>query len=163
RWEMAALFPRWSNSLVAWMIVLAVAGTIGGVAGAAGYCHSPPHTGLRGPRAQPVAPRPRPPPPPDGIARPYCPHLLARTPLAGVPPTETCMNCHAQVWTSALQTEPVRVSYFEDRPIVWRRVHALPDHVFFNHAIHVRRGVECVRCHGDVGLATRVSKQEPLT
>lgn len=160
---MAALFPRWSNSLVAWMIVLGGASVLGGLTGAWAFTHSPLNTGVGEPLLQPVAFDHRHHVRDDGIDCRYCHYLAEDTPFAGVPPTELCMNCHAQVWTSAPQTEPIRVSYFEDRPIVWRRVHALPDHVFFNHSIHVRRGVACSRCHGELDEETRVSKQQPMT
>lgn len=67
-----------------------------------------------------------------------------------MPPTETCMTCHSQVWTNAAMLEPVRESYRSGRPVRWTRVHDLPDFVYFNHSIHVAKGVGCQSCHGRV-------------
>jgi hypothetical protein len=95
----------------------------------------------------------------DGIACLYC-HGGAETgAYAGVPATEVCMGCHAQIWNEAPMLEPVRRSFFSGQPLVWNRVHAVPDFVYFNHAVHVHRGLGCAQCHGDVAkmaLAERV-------
>jgi hypothetical protein len=70
--------------------------------------------------------------------------------FAGLPPTETCMTCHSQIWSDSPLLEPVRESWRTGKPIEWRRVHDMPDFVFFNHSIHVKKGVSCVSCHGRV-------------
>jgi hypothetical protein len=70
--------------------------------------------------------------------------------FAGIPPTKTCMNCHAQLWTSADMLHPVRFSYQSGESLQWTRVHDLPDFVYFNHSIHVAKGVGCYSCHGAV-------------
>jgi hypothetical protein len=80
----------------------------------------------------------------------YCHTGVETSPFAGIPPTETCMTCHSQVWTEAEVLRPVRESYVEGVPIRWTRVHDLPDFTYFNHAVHVRNGVPCVECHGRV-------------
>jgi hypothetical protein len=67
-----------------------------------------------------------------------------------MPPTETCMNCHKQIWAESPYLEIVRKSWRENRPITWTRVHDLPDYVYFNHSIHVAKGVGCSSCHGRV-------------
>jgi hypothetical protein len=69
---------------------------------------------------------------------------------AGFPSTHTCMTCHSQIWTGAPILAPVRNSLVQDKPIIWRRVSGLPDYVYFNHQIHVGRGVPCVECHGRI-------------
>ena len=69
---------------------------------------------------------------------------------AGMPPTYTCMTCHSQIWTNAATLAPVRQSLATDTPITWHRINDLPDYVFFNHAIHIDKGVGCVECHGPV-------------
>jgi hypothetical protein len=69
---------------------------------------------------------------------------------AGIPPTKTCMNCHAQIWTNAEMLEPVRQSWATGESIKWTRVHDLPDYVYFNHEIHVNKGIGCASCHGRV-------------
>ena len=69
---------------------------------------------------------------------------------AGFPPTHTCMSCHSQIWTNAEMLAPVRRSLMDGEPIRWNRVNKLPDYVFFNHSIHVTKGVGCVTCHGPI-------------
>ena len=85
-----------------------------------------------------------------GIDCRYCHTSVEVSATAGIPPTKTCMNCHSQIWTNAPILEPVRASYRENRPLEWTRVHDLPDFVYFNHSIHVAKGVGCATCHGRV-------------
>jgi Cytochrome c7 and related cytochrome c len=80
----------------------------------------------------------------------YCHTSVEVSSSAGMPPTQTCMTCHSQIWTSAAMLEPVRASYRDSKPIAWTRVNALPDFVYFNHSIHVAKGVGCTTCHGPV-------------
>jgi len=70
--------------------------------------------------------------------------------FAGIPPTKTCMNCHSQIWADSPMLEPVRESFRTGRPLEWVRVHALADFAYFDHSIHVNKGVGCVTCHGRV-------------
>jgi Cytochrome c7 and related cytochrome c len=86
-----------------------------------------------------------------GIDCRYCHTSVEKSHFAGVPPTSTCMNCHSQIWTDAPMLEPVRESYRTGKPIEWTRVHDLPDFVYFNHSIHVAKGVGCTTCHGPIG------------
>lgn len=81
----------------------------------------------------------------------YCHTSVEVSSSAGMPPTQTCMTCHSQIWSNAAMLEPVRVSYRDSKPIEWTRVNALPDFVYFNHSIHVAKGVGCTTCHGPVG------------
>ena len=85
-----------------------------------------------------------------GIDCRYCHTSVETSSFAGIPPTETCMNCHRQIWTNADLLEPVRASYRDDVPLQWTRVHDLPDFVYFNHSVHVAKGVGCATCHGRV-------------
>src|SRR5215468_8251670 len=80
----------------------------------------------------------------------YCHTSVEKSSFAGIPPTKTCMNCHSQIWLSSPTLEPVRASFRTNEPIRWTRVHDLPDFVFFNHSIHVNKGVGCESCHGRV-------------
>ncbi len=80
----------------------------------------------------------------------YCHVHVEDSPSAGIPPTSTCMNCHSQIWTNAELLEPVRASFRNDTPIEWTKVHDLPDFVYFDHSIHVAKGVACETCHGPV-------------
>lgn len=98
----------------------------------------------------------------DGIHCQYCHYDSERSPAAGMPDTATCMGCHAQVWKDSPMLEPVRRSYYRDEPIMWNRVHDLPDFVYFDHAIHVKQGVGCETCHGRVDLMAAVVKTETL-
>jgi len=85
-----------------------------------------------------------------GIECRYCHTSVEVSPSAGIPPTKTCINCHSQIWNQSPYLEPVRASFRDDRPLEWIRVHDLPDFVYFNHSIHVRKGVGCETCHGRV-------------
>jgi len=86
----------------------------------------------------------------DGIDCRYCHTSVETSPFAGIPPTKTCMNCHSQLFSSEPILEPVRASFRDDKPLHWVRVHDLPDFVYFNHSIHVKKGMGCETCHGRV-------------
>ena len=92
----------------------------------------------------------------DGIDCRYCHTSVETSPFAGIPPTKTCMNCHSQLFNTEPILEPVRASFREDKPLHWIRVHDLPDFVYFNHSIHVKKGMGCEVCHGRID-------QMPLT
>lgn len=85
-----------------------------------------------------------------GIDCRYCHTGVEQSSFAGLPPTETCMTCHSQVWKDAPVLQPVRDSLQTGRPIKWTRVHDLPDYVYFDHSIHVAKGIGCASCHGQV-------------
>src|SRR5438874_7595640 len=80
----------------------------------------------------------------------YCHTSVETSSFAGIPPTKICMNCHSQIWLSSPTLEPVRASFRTNESIRWTRVHDLPDFVYFNHSIHVNKGVGCESCHGRV-------------
>ena len=98
-----------------------------------------------------------------GIDCRYCHTVVEKSEFAGIPSTETCMTCHSQLWTSAPMLEPVRESLRRDEPIRWRRVHDLADFVYFNHSIHVAKGVGCETCHGRVDEMPMTRQAAPLT
>ena len=85
-----------------------------------------------------------------GIDCRYCHTSVETSGFAGIPPTKTCMNCHSQIWLGAPLLEPVRESYRSGKSLVWNRVNDLPDFVYFNHSIHINKGVGCNTCHGPV-------------
>jgi hypothetical protein len=85
-----------------------------------------------------------------GIDCRYCHTTVETSSFANIPPTRTCMNCHSQIWRTSPMLEPVRASYRTGNSISWTRVHDLPDFVYFNHSIHVAKGVGCESCHGRV-------------
>jgi hypothetical protein len=80
----------------------------------------------------------------------YCHTSVETSGFANIPPTKTCMNCHSQIWNTSPTLEPVRASFRDDRSIAWTRVHDLPDFAYFDHSIHVNKGVGCETCHGRV-------------
>lgn len=86
----------------------------------------------------------------DGIDCRYCHTSVETSGFAGIPPTETCMTCHSQIWSNASVTEPIRESWRTGKSIEWVRVHDLPDFVYFNHSIHINKGIGCSTCHGRV-------------
>lgn len=86
----------------------------------------------------------------EGIDCRYCHTSVEKSSFAGIPPTKTCMNCHSQLWTNAPILEPVRASFRSDTPLSWIRVNDLPDFVYFSHQIHIKQGVGCNICHGQV-------------
>jgi len=88
----------------------------------------------------------------DGIDCRYCHTSVETSAFAGIPPTKTCMNCHSQIFANSPYLEPIRESWRTGKPIRWTRVHDLPDFVYFNHSIHVNKGVGCSTCHGRVDL-----------
>jgi hypothetical protein len=85
-----------------------------------------------------------------GIDCRYCHTSVETSGFAGIPPTKTCMNCHSQIWTNAAILEPVRESFRSGKSLVWNRVNDLPDFVYFDHSIHINKGVGCNTCHGAV-------------
>jgi hypothetical protein len=92
----------------------------------------------------------------DGFDCRYCHTSVEKSSFAGLPSTHVCMTCHSQLWNEAPLLAPVRRSLTAGRPLFWNRVNDLPDFVFFNHSIHVNKGVGCSTCHGAVD-------QMPLT
>lgn len=85
-----------------------------------------------------------------GIDCRYCHTTVETSAFAGIPPTQTCMNCHKEIWVDSPMLEPVRASFRDDKPLRWNRVHDLPDFTYFDHSIHVAKGVGCATCHGKV-------------
>src|SRR5712691_7325734 len=86
----------------------------------------------------------------DGIDCRYCHNSVETSSFAGIPPTKTCMTCHSQIWADSPTLAPVRESFREDKSIQWTRVHNLPGFVYFDHSIHVHKGIGCSTCHGRV-------------
>jgi hypothetical protein len=85
-----------------------------------------------------------------GIDCRYCHTAVETSSSAGMPPTQTCMTCHSQIWVNSPMLDPVRASYRDDKSIQWVRVNTVPDFVYFNHSIHVSKGIGCTTCHGPV-------------
>src|ERR1044071_882122 len=98
----------------------------------------------------------------DGIDCRYCHTTVETSAFAGIPPTKTCMNFHSQLWSNSTYLEPVRESWRTGKPIEWTRVHDLPDFVYFDHSIHINKGVGCSTCHGRVDLMPLTWQVESL-
>jgi len=98
----------------------------------------------------------------DGIDCRYCHTSVETSSFAGIPPTKTCMNCHAVLFANAAFLEPVRASFRDNRPLRWVRVHDLPDFVYFNHSIHIKKGVGCETCHGRIDQMPLTYQQNSL-
>ena len=92
----------------------------------------------------------------------YCHTSVETSAFAGIPPTETCMTCHSQVWANAPILEPVRTSFEYNTPLQWNRVHDLPDFAYFNHSIHLHKGIGCSSCHGQVDQMPLMWKENTL-
>jgi hypothetical protein len=97
-----------------------------------------------------------------GLQCQYCHTSVEKSAYAGIPPTKTCINCHSQIWTNAQLLEPVRQSWATGESIQWIRVHDLPDYVYFNHEIHVNKGIGCASCHGRVDEMPLMYQQNTL-
>ena len=93
----------------------------------------------------------------------YCHVSVETAAFAGMPSTRTCLTCHSQLFPDTPMLKPLVTSAAEDRPLAWHRVNALPDHVYFDHSIHVAKGVGCTTCHGEVGDSPLMAKAQPLT
>lgn len=97
-----------------------------------------------------------------GIDCRYCHTGVEDSPQAGLPATHVCMTCHSQVWTGAPMLKPVRDSLASGKPLAWQRAARLPDYVYFDHSIHVKRGVPCVTCHGRVDEMALMKRAKPF-
>lgn len=93
----------------------------------------------------------------------YCHDTVMQTAQAAIPPAATCMNCHASVRAESDKLAPVRAAFESGEPLRWKRVHDLPDFVYFDHSAHVNSGVGCVSCHGRVDRMEVVQQEKALT
>lgn len=134
-----------------------------GLGGLMAYVRSPHVTGQQMPIEQPIEFDHRHHAGDEQIDCRYCHWTVEEAPSAGIPSTTVCMSCHAQVWNKSPYLVEVRKAFFADQPIPWVRVHNLPDFVYFNHAIHVNKGVGCVTCHGRIDQMAAVEQSAPLT
>lgn len=93
----------------------------------------------------------------------YCHSNVDKSGFANLPSAQTCMNCHNQVKKDSPLLAPVRQSYESGEPVPWVQIHELPDFAYFNHAVHVNRGVSCVECHGKINEMDVVAHDQPLS
>jgi hypothetical protein len=99
----------------------------------------------------------------DGIDCVYCHQSVETQAAAGMPSSERCMGCHAQIWPDSSELAPLRETWRTGEPIRWKRVNAVPDFVYFHHGVHVQAGVACARCHGDIANMPRVRRVHRMT
>ena len=159
---MATLFPPWSNTAIRLGIAAVLLGTTSALAAPFIWVRTPWRRKENEPIAQPVQFDHRHHTQDDGIDCRYCHNTVENAATAGIPSTDKCMGCHSQVWNQSPMLETVRRSYYANAPIVWNRVHELPDFVYFDHSVHVRHGVGCVSCHGRVDRMARVYQVSSL-
>ncbi len=160
---MSSLFKPRSNTIARVSLLLVVGGAVGTLGGLMVWARMPAGTGQEDPPVQPVQFDHRHHVIDDGIDCRYCHTSVERAASAGVPSTALCMNCHSQIWPNSGRLAPVRESYFTGQPIPWIRVHRLPDFVYFNHGIHISKGVGCETCHGRVDEMAAMEQFAPLT
>lgn len=157
------LFPRWSNQVFPRVIAFGLVPLAAATAFGLYYYGGNKHLEVGYSPEQPVAYSHKLHAGDLGIDCRYCHSNVERSAKASVPPTETCMNCHARVKTESLKLLPVRESFAQDTPIPWIRVHNLPDYAYFDHSAHTSAGVGCVSCHGRVDQMPRIKQTEPLS
>ncbi len=155
-------FPPWYNRVPP--LVLGVIGPLATlmVIGVVWYYFSPKYTDVGYTPVQPVAYSHKLHAGDLGIDCRYCHVGAERGPHAGVPPTQTCMNCHHQIRTASAKLLPVRESWATGQPIEWVRVHKTPDYAYFQHDAHLRAGVGCESCHGRIDQMVEVAQDQPL-
>lgn len=99
----------------------------------------------------------------DGLDCRYCHNAVENNSFAGIPSSEICMTCHSQLFTDAPLLAQLRESARTHKPLAWRRVHDLPDFVYFDHSIHIHQGVACIECHGHIDRMPLTARVAPLT
>jgi hypothetical protein len=159
---MAQAFPPWTNVVARWAPSVAVVLGLALATVSALGVRSDFNTGVGARVMQPVQFSHRHHVRGLGLDCRFCHTKVERAAAAGIPDTHTCMGCHSQIWPSAPLLAPVRESYASGRRLKWNRVYRLPDHVYFNHSIHVRKGVGCVTCHGKVSEMPLTAKARPF-
>ncbi len=156
------IFPRTLNLLPLVLAVVLAAG--GGVATfVVAYYFTPWNTNVGYAPTQPVAFSHRLHAGQMGMDCRYCHANVERSAHAMIPPTQTCMGCHAQVLPNSAALAPVRESWQSGQPIPWIRVHKLPDHAYFDHSVHISGGVGCASCHGRIDQMEVVTQNQPLS
>jgi hypothetical protein len=158
----AQIFPEWINKLPPYIALGAVIIIIG-VVGFVWYYFSPWYTDVGYRPDQPVPFSHKLHNDDLGIDCRYCHNLVEVSPHANVPPTQTCMNCHALIKPDSEKLTKIRESWNLKKPMQWVRIHKLPDYVYFDHSVHLRAGVGCAGCHGNINQLEVVRQNMPLS
>jgi hypothetical protein len=159
---MSDIFPKWTNRLPLNIIVgVLLVGT--GVTAGVTYYFTPKYTRVGYQPIQPVAFPHSVHVDQLGLDCRYCHNGVEKSWFSNVPATSTCMNCHSQVLKDDARLAPVRESAATGRPIPWVQIHKMPDYVFFNHSVHVNRGISCVECHGQINQMEAIYEAKTLS
>jgi len=159
---MAQIFHRSTNFIARFSVFSAIFLVVLALVGVLGVARAPYYTNQNIMREQPVQFSHKHHVGDDGIDCRYCHTSVETSATAGVPPTKTCMNCHSVLFHDVGYLEPVRESFRTNASIEWVRVHRLPDFVYFNHSIHINKGVGCSTCHGQVNQMPLVFQASTL-
>lgn len=159
---MAQIFPKWANNTPLMALGGAAAAGLLSVAGA-WYYFSPEYTDVGYMPRQPVPYSHKLHVGELGLDCRYCHVMVERSAVASVPPTQVCMNCHRLVGRDKESLEPLRRSAETGEPLRWVRVHKVPEYAYFDHSLHLRAGVGCSSCHGDIAEMEEVHQVEPLS
>jgi Cytochrome c7 and related cytochrome c len=159
---MAQIFSPGATTLFRTVLVLTPFLLVGGLFGLYRFNYSAWQTQVGVPKDQPVPFSHQHHVAGLGIDCRYCHTSVEKSAFAGMPSTATCMTCHSQLWTQAPILATVRESLATDLPIRWTRVHQLADYVYFDHSIHIQKGISCVSCHGRVDQMPITWKEKTL-
>ncbi|PDW03225.1 cytochrome c3 family protein [Candidatus Viridilinea mediisalina] len=158
----AQIFPRNANVIFMLSLIGLTLMSIGIIAALIGIYLSPWYTEVGDAKAQPIPFSHKHHVDELKIDCLYCHSTVEQAAHAGFPSTDTCMSCHSQIWTNSPLLEPARVSLQTGEPIVWNRIYDLPDFVFFNHSIHVAKGIGCASCHAGTDQQHLTAKAQAL-
>ncbi len=159
---MPAIFPKWTNRLPL-LVIISVLLMASAVVAGVWYYMSPEYARVG---YQPIQPVPFPHSVHAdqlGIDCRYCHHFVEKSWYSNVPAATTCMNCHNQVLKDDPRLAPIRESAATGKPVQWVQIHKLPDFVYFNHSVHVNRGISCVHCHGEIHKMDEVRHAKSLS
>ena len=160
--EMSDIFPKWTNRLPRNIIIGALLIGTGVTAGVT-YYFTPKYTRVGYEPIQPVAFPHSVHVKQLGLDCRYCHNTVEKSWYSNIPATSTCMNCHSQVLKDDARLALVRQSAASGEAIPWVQIHKMPDYVYFNHSVHVNRGVSCVECHGQINDMDEVHHDKPLS
>ena len=159
---MSDIFPKWTNRLP---LKIAIGAILigGGVTVGVTYYFTPKYTRVGYQPIQPVAFSHEIHAGQLGMDCRYCHNGVEKSWYSNIPAASVCMNCHNQVLKDSPKLELVRESALSGKPIEWVQIHKTPDYVYFNHSVHVNRGVSCVKCHGQINHMDEVRHEKPFS
>jgi hypothetical protein len=159
---MANIFPKWAN-FVPIQIIIGVTFTLIAITSIVTYYFTPKYTRAGYQPTQPVAFSHKLHSGQLEIDCRFCHNHVDESGHANIPSSSTCMSCHSIVKKDSPALAPIRESYETGNPVPWVKIHQVPDYVYFNHSIHVNRGISCVECHGQINEMEVVHHDKPLS